>query len=323
MHQSVKQTIAVTGATGFIGRSICRQLQAENHSLRLLIRDPRKISQQSLGGADVVQGDLNDDDSLSRLVNGADAVIHCAGQVRGATQAQFDRVNVDGTRNLLSAIKASGARPRLLLISSLAAREPQLSFYAASKHRAEQLLEQDGGDIARTILRPPAIYGPGDREMLPIFRLMARGIAFTPGSSESRFSLMYVDDLSAAICAWLRIDSSVGRTFEIDDGHTSGYDWHDLSSVVSDLCGRSVRVIETQPWLLDLPAWLNGRIGAVLGASPMLTPEKLRELRHPDWVSDSSDFRQAANWQPKMKLADGLRATPNWAGYQGSDVGTN
>jgi nucleoside-diphosphate-sugar epimerase len=150
---------------------------------------------------------------------------------------------------------------------------------------------------------------------------MARGIAFAPGSSKSRFSLLYVDDLSSAISAWLKVESRVKETFEIDDGHVAGYDWHEISRVVGDVCNRRVRVFEAKPWMLDLPAWLNSRVGAVFGTSPMLTPEKLRELRHPDWVCDNSAFQEATEWQPGMTLVDGLRATPNWAGYRGGAAG--
>ena len=312
----LKQIIAITGATGFIGQAICRQLLSEEYIVRVLVRRPQDATLEMFDGAEVVPGNLGNQNSLSRLVDGANAVIHCAGKVRGATQAQFDRVNVDGTRNLLRAIKATRSGPRLLLISSLAAREPQLSFYAASKHCAEELLESDGHDVAWTILRPPAVYGPGDREMLPIFRLMARGIAITPGPPAARFSLLYVNDLSGAVIAWLRMDAPQRQTFEIDDGRTTGYDWHDVRDIVEELCGRKIRVIRAAEWLLDLPAWINSRIGAVFGTSPMLTTQKLRELRHQDWVSDNSAFRQAANWQPKISLSAGLRTTPNWAGYR-------
>ena len=313
----LKQTIAVTGATGFIGQAICRQLLAENFAVRVLVRRSQDSTLDIFDGAEVVPGDLENQHSLSRLVSGADAVIHCAGKVRGATQAQFDRVNVGGTRNLLRAINNSESGPRLLLISSLAAREPQLSFYAASKQGAEALLESDDHDIAWSIFRPPAVYGPGDREMLPIFRLMARGIAITPGSPAARFSLLNVSDLSSAVIAWLRMDPPQRQIFEIDDGRTTGYNWYDVRDVVEELCGRKIRVIRAAKWWLDLPAWMNGRIGAVFGTSPMLTTQKLRELRHQDWVCDNSAFRQAANWRPRISLSAGLRTTPKWAGYRG------
>ena len=311
----MKQVIAVTGGTGFIGQSICRRLSALGYSLRVLVRSPRNANLPALDDADIVAGNLADKNSLLHLVAGAAAVVHCAGNVRGATKAEFYRVNVEGTRNLLQAIKDTPTTPRLLAISSLAAREPQLSFYAASKRAAEQLLEEDGSDIAWTILRPPAVYGPGDREMLPLFRLMGRGIVLSAGAPNARFSMIYVEDVSEAVIAWLRNDSTDQAVFEIDDGQPQGYDWHDVGKIAGDICQRDVRVIRTPSWLLDLPAWVNARIGAVFGTSPMLTPEKLRELRHHDWVSDSSHFQQVFGWSPRIKLPEGLRLTPGWSGH--------
>lgn len=310
----MKQIIAVTGATGFIGQSICKRLNAQNFSVRALVRSTRKASLPALTGSEIIAGDLANHDSLQRLVTGADAVIHCAGNVRGATQAQFDDVNVVGTRSLLQAIKSTAITPRLLAISSLAAREPQLSFYASSKLRAEQVLQEEGSDIACTILRPPAVYGPGDRELLPVFRLMARGIALTAGSPSARFSMLFVDDLSAAVIAWLLGDPNVEGTFTLDDGQPHGYDWHDVSKIVSRLCNRKIRVVRTPSWLLDVPAWVNARLGNAFGTSPMLTPQKLRELRHNDWVCDGTEFQRACDWMPAVQLEKGLQSTPGWAG---------
>ena len=321
MDPKSKKVIAVTGATGFIGQAICEQLIANNYSMRLLVRNPRKASSRIYSDAEIIRGDLADPDGLQRLVRGADAVIHCAGSVRGATQAQFDRVNVEGTRNLLHAIKACATSQRLLFISSLAAREPQLSFYAASKHRAEQALKTEGGGIAWTVLRPPAVYGPGDRELLPVFRLMARGLALTPGLPDARFSMLYVDDLGSAVMAWLDSDCVTEEVFTIEDGRAKGYDWHDVGEIVGQLCKRKVRVVRAPSWLLDVPAWVNGRIGTFFGTAPMLTPEKLRELRHPDWVCDSAAFQRVINWRPTVKLAEGLRATPDWPGHGRGEIG--
>lgn len=322
MDPNLKKVIAVTGATGFIGQAICEQLIAGNYSIRVLVRNPRKASSHTFSDAEIIHGDLACPNGLQRLVSGADAVIHCAGSVRGATQAQFDRVNVEGTRNLLRAIKAGTTSQRLLFISSLAAREPQLSFYAASKHCAEQALKTEGGGIAWTVLRPPAVYGPGDRELLPVFRLMARGLALTPGLPDARFSMLYVDDLGSAVVAWLDGDCVTGEIFTIEDGRAKGYDWHDVGEIVGQLCKRKVRVVRAPSWLLDVPAWVNGRIGTFFGTTPMLTPEKLRELRHPDWLCDSAAFQRVINWRPKVKLAEGLRATPDWPGHQPGAIGS-
>jgi nucleoside-diphosphate-sugar epimerase len=148
------------------------------------------------------EGDVTNPQALQRLVADCDAVVHGAGAVRGNSQADFDRVNVAGTAAVLAAVRAQARPPRLLLVSSLAAREPQLSWYAHSKREGETLLERTSG-LDWIILRPPAVYGPGDREMLPIFQSMRRGIALVPGSPEARTSLVHVEDLVAAILACL------------------------------------------------------------------------------------------------------------------------
>jgi len=312
----LKQVIAITGGTGFIGHAICRQLLAQGYTLRLLVRDAGKLRADTVPAAQIVHGDLDNQDSLNRLLQGADAVIHCAGRVRGASQAQFDATNVEGTRNLLYAVKAAGHRTRLLLFSSLAAREPQLSYYAASKRQAEKVLAEQGAGIRWNILRPPAVYGPGDRELLPLFRLMARGVALTAGSPKARFSMLYVEDLGAAAVAWLESNPAAGKTYALDDGQANGYDWLDISRVVGALCGRKVHVVQASPWLLDLAAWINVRRASVTGGSPMLSPQKLRELRHRDWVCNNADFRRDVDWQPQFRLAQGLREMPDWGGYR-------
>ena len=174
----MEYVIALTGATGFIGNRIARRLVADGCKLQALTRTTSDRSRLSGLNIHWVEGALEDLDSLKRLVNGVDAVIHCAGAVRGATQAHFDRLNVDGAARLVQAVSEQHPVPRFLLISSLAAREPEISPYASSKRQGEVVLAAKSGQIPWTVLRPPAVYGPGDREMLPLMQWMLRGIAF-------------------------------------------------------------------------------------------------------------------------------------------------
>ena len=145
-----------------------------------MARTPGRAQHLASQGVSLVEGDLDDNAALQQLVSGAAAVIHAAGAVRGSSQQDFDHINVTGTAHLLAAITAQAEPPRLLLLSSLAAREPGLSWYAASKRAGEALLGSHP-DLDWLVLRPPAVYGPGDREMLPVFEAMARGIAPVPG----------------------------------------------------------------------------------------------------------------------------------------------
>lgn len=233
-------------------------------------------------------------------------MVHGAGAVRGNSQADFDRVNVAGTAAVLQAIRAQARPLRLLLLSSIVAREPQLSWYSHSKWQGEQLLAQYT-DIDRTVIRPPAVYGPGDKEMLPIFQLMQRGIAVVPGSPEVRISLIHVSDLVEAIIACLQSEAANGLTLSLSDGKENGYNWHDMTAIAAAHWSRRIRLFRVPSWLLDTVAAINCRIASITGAAPMLTPPKLRELRHDDWVADNQAITEATGWAPKIGLRQGLQ----------------
>lgn len=304
--------VAVTGATGFIGGAICRALSRDGWQVRALVRSRAGSRQLRSVVDECISGHLEDTESLKALVAGASAVIHCAGTVRGANQDYFDRVNVGGTEKLVSVLSSLQSPPRLLALSSLAAREPKLSFYAASKRKAEEVLEQRGSRLSWVALRPPAVYGPGDRELLPLFRFMAKGVAPIPGRRDARFSMIYVDDIARLVLAWLQQDVMPSGIYSIHDGFTGGYAWTDVAAAVSAICNRTVRLLAVPPALLWLPAYLNRHVGQAIGYAPMLTPGKLRELRHPDWVCDNRAISSVIDWRPQVKLEQGLRRTPGW-----------
>ncbi|MBI5316587.1 MAG: NAD(P)-dependent oxidoreductase [Nitrospirae bacterium] len=305
----MRGVIALTGATGFIGSVIARKLVQEGWCVRALIRPPS--SSARLAGTTVqwVQGTFEDLDSLERLVGDADVVVHCAGAVRGITEADFFQANVEAVARLAHLASSRNPAPRFLLISSLAAREPNLSPYAASKRMGEIALTKVGDRLTWTVLRPPAVYGPGDREMLPLLRLMLRGIAPVVGGSDARFSMLYVDDLADAVVKWLASDSRENRVFELDDGHPGGYSWCEIVETVERLRGKGVVRVRVPGPVLNLAARLNTLAASIIGYRPMLTLGKVRELRHPDWVCDNSIYYRVANWAPTVRLEEGLRYT--------------
>lgn len=256
---------------------------------------------------ELVAGDLNQATALATLLQDAAAVIHGAGAVRGNCQADFDAVNVSGTANLLTAVVSTCPSARVIHLSSIVAREPQLSYYSRSKRSGEDLLHDCPG-LDWVVIRPPAVYGPGDKEMLPIFQTMARGFATVPGSPEARTSLIHVADLVAAILACLTADAARGRIFELDDGTPGGYSWRELAAIGAATFGRRVRLWQIPAPLLNLVAHANSRLARLTGSAPMLTPPKLRELRHADWVADSEPLRSATGWEPQIAFREGLRA---------------
>ncbi len=308
----MSRTIALTGATGFIGSALARQLQTAGWQVRALVR-PSSSAQRLAGLAvEQVKGTLEDPDSLHRLVQGAYAVVHCAGAVRGATRAHFNRVNAEGVARLVQVAGAQGPPPRFLLFSSLAAREPGLSPYASSKREGERALAVGAGTMPWTVLRPPAVYGPGDRELRPLFRWMGRGIAPLLGSRDARLSLLYVDDLATAVLQWLNTGHSENGVFELHDGHPGGYTWNDVVNTAARLRARRVVRVPLPGLALQTLAVLSLVASRVGGYAPMLTPGKVRELRHPDWVCDNAAFCRATGWIPCVSLEEGLHRTQSW-----------
>jgi 2-alkyl-3-oxoalkanoate reductase len=300
-------TIALTGATGFVGAAVARRLTATGREIRALVRPASIHKRPSELSAKWIEGDLHDVESLGRLVEGADAVIHCAGAVRGATRAQFDRVNVDGVSRMVQAAIHQKPAPRFLLISSLAAREPKLSYYAASKRLGEAVLAEQSGRLPWTIYRPCAVYGPGDREMMPVLHWMAKGIAPVLGDGSGRFSLIHVNDLAEAVVQWLDCDCCQSDAYELHDGHPGGYSWHDVIDTITQLRAKFIVRIKVPLALVGLVASSNLLLARIFGYAPMLTPGKVRELYHADWICDNTALQAAVGWSPRIRLTEGLR----------------
>ncbi|WGF86414.1 NAD-dependent epimerase/dehydratase family protein [Marinivivus vitaminiproducens] len=305
--------IAVTGATGFIGRRLVRSLKADpSVRLRLLLRRPDQAATFAEQASEVVPGGLDDAGALARLVDGADVVIHLAGAVAARSRRAFFAINADATARLAGLAARRPRPPRFLLVSSLAARAPDLSAYAASKQAAEQAVAEAGGGLAWTIVRPPAVYGPGDRATLPFFRAASRGFVPILGRGDGRFSTLFVDDLAAAIATFTDESALDGRTVEIDDGAARGHDWPDMAQAAGDAVGRNVRAIPV-PGVALLAAAAAAEAWRLLPLRPpVLSFGKMRELRHPDWVVRPGDLFDRTAWRPHVGLTSGMAETARW-----------
>lgn len=295
--------VAVTGATGFIGSNLLSRLVAAGYTVRALTRHPRRNS----NNLEWITGTLDDAAALDQLVTGAEAVIHCAGRVRGASLQDFLQTNLTGTVNMLQAVKkAATESTRFLLVSSLAAREPQLSWYAQSKSRAEQYVMENASTLAWTIFRPTAVYGPGDREMAPLFAATRLGLLPMTGRRSARFGLLYVEDFNDAVLCWLSAKNPRAGIYELDDGTPGGYDHDTVKMIASRVWGRPVFSVPVPGALIASVAAINLRLSAILGHAPMLTPGKVRELQHTNWVCDIRPLTDAYGWTPQTRLQEGL-----------------
>jgi uncharacterized protein YbjT (DUF2867 family) len=297
--------IAVTGATGFLGQHLVRAIAERGLAPRILSRrDPvspfwRGIEPQ------VVLGELSNAPALERLCDGADVVIHLAGLIKAADRAAFDRVNVDGARAAAQAATRAGAR--FVLVSSLAAREPQLSDYAASKRAGEEAVSAVAPDAL--VIRPPAIYGPGDRETVGLFAA-AQGSRVLPVlSPASRVAMIEVRDAAAQI-----LDLALGgRTglASICDSRADGYDWSEIMSAAAAAVGAP------SPRLLRVPEGLIRAAGSIADMASKISRQpsvfgsgKARELSHADWAF--SDDPSLASSPSRHDVARGFGETVDW-----------
>jgi len=282
----------------------------ENISVKALARPESFSSCFIAEGLTWIQGELDDANTASRLIENTAAVIYCAGSVRGVSEEDFRQANITGVETILQAIEKSGNIKRFLLLSSLAARIPELSFYAASKRKGETTVQNLAGSNTNwSIIRPPAVYGPGDRELLPLFKWMRRGIALVPGGGGGRFSLIFVDDLTEAIFSWLKSETASGSCFELHDGKEQGYSWDDVQKIAVKLWRHPIFRLNIPKNLLDSMASFNLILARCTGRLPMLTPGKVKEICHSEWICDNTQFTLETKWQPRVLLEDGLKLT--------------
>ena len=297
--------LAVTGGTGFVGGRLLDKALEQGHHLRALARKPRRPRK----GVEWVEGSLEEGGSLERLVEGSDAIIHVAGVISASDPAIFENGNVRGTLAMLAAATAAGTR-RFVHVSSLAAREPGISQYGDSKARSEDLVRRSG--LEWSIVRPPAVYGPGDRETLELFRMARLGLVFLP--PKGRLSLLHADDLASLLLALARPEGPSGLLVEPDDGRPGGWDHREFGQALGRAVGRRAICLSTPRSLL--------RAGAAVDRlmrrdRAKLTPDRAAYFCHPDWVADPQQAAPPDLWKAKIDTDQGLAATAAWYREQG------
>lgn len=296
------ELVAVTGATGFVGQAVLMAAGRQQLDVRALTRRKQRLR----GGVEWSLGDLADKDALMRLMEGASAVIHIAGVVNAPDAAGFEEGNVQGTLRVIEAAHEMGV-PRMVHVSSLAAREPQLSVYGASKLRGEKLVRASGLDW--TVVRPPAVFGPRDTEMLELFRLARRGIIPLP--PPGRLSVIHVADLAELLLALLpSSEDTTHRMFEPDDGKTGGWTHVALAEAIGEAVrSKPVRPLSLSPRVVGLAARADRLLR---GKKAKLTPDRARYMCHPDWTVSDGAQPPAAIWRPRIDTREGLHATAAW-----------
>lgn len=293
-------TIALTGGTGFVGSRFLDIALDAGHEVKALTRRPQRPRRR----VEWVEGSLVDSDALRRLVTGCSSVVHVAGVLNARDPADFERGNVDGTLAMLAAATAAGIT-RFVHVSSLAAREPRLSTYGATKARSEELVAGSGLDWVT--VRPPAVYGPGDRETLELFRMARLRLMLLP--PRGRVSLIHVDDLSRFLLALAETGEPRHAMFEPDDGAERGWTHKQVAEAIGRAVGR-------KNVSLSLPGPML-RLGAVVDQlvrreRAKLSADRAAYFSHRDWVVKPDRRPPEDLWRPQVDTERGLAETAAW-----------
>jgi uncharacterized protein YbjT (DUF2867 family) len=299
------RTLAVTGGTGFVGGHLLQAALQQGYDVRALTRGWKPPEDEIAW----VDGALDRPESLVKLAAGADAVIHIAGLINAPTREGFETVNVGGTAAMIDAARKAGVR-RFIHISSLAAREPELSSYGWSKSKSERLVASSGLDW--TIIRPPAIYGPGDRETFELFKMARRGLVALP--PRGRFSIIHVEDLCRLILALLDEPDSWSETYEPDDGRENGWDNRHFARTLGRIFGKRAATLSMPKVVLGFASVLD-RLFRRSGAK--LTPDRVGYFCHPDWVVAAEKRPPERFWKPEVRTPTGLMETAHWYQAEG------
>jgi nucleoside-diphosphate-sugar epimerase len=297
--------LAITGGTGFIGSHLLDAALSAGHQVAALTRREQPARQ----GVEWIAGDLANRSALERLVGEADAVIHAAGVISATSAAAFESGNVAGTLAMLAAGTAGGVR-RFVHVSSLASREPKLSLYGGSKARAEDLVFSSGLDWA--IVRPPAVYGPGDRETLELFRMARLGLMLMP--PKGRVSVIHVDDLARLLLALCAYSGPSGVLIEPDDGKPDGWTHQEFARALGQAVGTKPAIVSSPGILLRLAARADQLFR---GSKAKLTVDRAAYFSHRNWVVEPKRAAPPELWRPQIGTEQGLAQTAKWYGEQG------
>lgn len=311
--------ILITGATGFVGSHLVKTLASRGERARALVRESSDNSLLGQNGFETVVGGLEDEASLRTAVRGVDTVLHMAAATRALDEATFHEVNAQGTRNLVTAIRAEGGDQRLVYLSSMAAVGPShggpvrpedapgpLTAYGRSKLAGEAAVLGAGLDAA--VVRAPAVYGPGDRDLLPFFRLARYGVLPVVGPGDRKVQMIFGPDLARGMVA---AGAAKGVTGIYHVAEPRAYAWSEVLTLMAGIFGRrGVRVPVPKPVLRAAAAVSEG-IARWVGNPVIFDREKAKELLA-EWLCDTSAAERDLGFEAAVSLAEGLQETVDW-----------
>lgn len=317
--------ILITGATGFIGSHVVARFARLGIEARALVRptsDVRRLRELDVA---CVTGSLTEPDTLRQAVAGVHVVVHLAALTHARSAAEYFRTNEAGTRELVRATLDTRPRPRrFVYLSSLAAVGPSvddgrpvgpddeprpLTTYGRSKLAGERVCGEASGQLEIAVLRAPAVYGPGDRELFRFFRLAKLGIVPVPAGPPRLLQLVHVTDLADAIG---RATTAPGVDGLFHIAEPRAWAWSDIGRMVGRALGRDARLIRVPGFALNVAAASSEFVNRLAGRGTVFNREKVRELLAPAWLCETETARVQLGFEAAIALPEGLRQTARW-----------
>ena len=309
----------VTGATGFVGSHLVDALQRRGATVTALARSAEKAASLTSQGIRVVAGHLHDETALLQAARDQDVVYHVAGVVAARDEAEFLRANRDGTKHVVAAAESAGTR-NFVLVSSLAAGGPSprglaldgsepprpVTSYGKSKLASEEVVRSSR--LQWSIVRPPMVYGPRDREVLKVFRLVRYGIAPLFGDGTQELSAIHAADLANALV--LASEAPTGKTYVAC--HPEIFTSEEFARVIGRTMKRSVRTLKVPPMLGRALLSVTEATARLTGQTTILTADKANEFFQAAWTGDPTPLISDTGWQPGYDLEAGMADTYHW-----------
>lgn len=305
--------VLVTGATGFVGSHVAQALVEAGYEVRCGVRASSSTRWISNLPVERVPLDMTGRvEDFSRAVENVDLVVHVAGITRARRAEDYHAVNAEGTQKLAAAALGAGVR-RFVLISSLAARGPDgrdhpESAYGRSKLEAEARLRTVDGQMEAVILRPAAVYGPRDTDLLPLFKMARTGFLPLP-SGANVLQPVYAEDVARAALAAARKGGGSGP-FPVAEA--ARYTWEDVVAGLERALGRNVRVVRVPPAAFTLAGRAAEWVAQAFSTVPIIDERRGRDLAARTWTCDVSGTERALGWRAEVSLFEGLERTARW-----------
>lgn len=322
---NTKFTSLVTGASGFVGSHLVDKLLELNHNVRIIARKESKLKWIDTSRVEIFNCDYENISLLKEALSNVDFIFHVAGVIKAKSKDIYYKGNVEVTRNLLKATKEANTNlKKFVFISSQAASGPGLenqpkteemecnpvTTYGKSKLEAEKVVKSYEGEIPFTIIRPSAVYGPRDPEILLFFQTLKKGIQPMVGFSEKYVSLVHVQDLIEGILLAAFSESSLNQTYFISS--EKGYGWEEIGNLSSKILGKRVIKIRIPHFMVYSVAAISQFLSYFKNEATILNLEKAREMVQSNWVCSVEKAKKELGYSQKINLEDGIKQTVDW-----------